>query len=167
MCSIISLDSLERLLAPDKVELTDPLRTNLAIQLTFRIVDGLVLVIETAWWVSALLRPDSHTMELSLLRSHETAVPFEGIHGGLSASMESLNIRDTGISAIMSDDDSGFLRRGQLLDEALCGARARFRGGSLIGSGHRLHDEVLVIIVPVGLHLDRLELLLQAAFLDV
>ena len=87
MCSIISLDSLERLLAPDKVEVSDPLCTNLAIQLTFRIVDGLVLVIEAAWWVSALLRPDSHTMELSLLRSHETAVPFEGIHGGLGASV--------------------------------------------------------------------------------
>ena len=67
----------------------------------------------------------------------------------------------------MSNNNSSLLSRGQLLDKALRRARARLRRGPLIGSGHRLHDKVLVIIVPVGLHLDRLELLLQAALLNV
>ena len=126
MSSIISFHSLERFLASDKVEFSDPLCTctNVAIEITFRIIDGLVLFSEAAWRVSALLRPDTHTMELSLLGCHEAAVTFEGIHGGLSASMQGLNTSDSGISAIVSNNNSGFLSRGQLLDKALRGARA-------------------------------------------
>ena len=167
MSSIISFYSLERLLASAKAEFSDPLCTNVAIELTFRVIDSLVLVSEAAWRVSALLRPDAHAMELSLLGCHEAAVTLEGIHGGLGASVQSLDIGDAGIPAIVSNNNSSLLSRGQLLDKALRRARARLRRGPLIGSGHRLHDEVLVIIVPVGLHLDRLELLLQAALLNV
>ena len=87
MSSIISFHSLERLLASAKAEFSDPLCTNVAIELTFRVIDSLVLVSEAAWRVPALLRPDAHAMELSLLGCHEAAVTLEGIHGGLGASV--------------------------------------------------------------------------------
>ena len=87
MSSIVSFHSLERFLASAKAEFSDPLCSSVAIELTFRIIDSLVLVSEAAWRVPALLRPDAHAMELSLLGCHEAAVTLEGIHGGLGASV--------------------------------------------------------------------------------
>lgn len=66
---------------------------------------------------------------------------------------------------LVCDDDSSLLSCRQFLDVALGGAHARFRGLTLIVSRHRLHDEVFVIVLATCLHLNRLELLLQAPLL--
>jgi len=85
----------------------------------------LALLCEAGRSVAVLLGAHSHVVKLGLLCCPDTAIALERSHGSLSTTVQgSCSSNLTCGCAVMSNDNSGFLSRGQLLDEA-AGSRAR------------------------------------------
>lgn len=80
-----------------------------------------VLLGETARKVATILRTHPEVVKGRLLGRHAACVSVEGTHHGVGAAMECRRRRRVGV---VSDGDSGLLRRRQLLNETVSGARA-------------------------------------------
>mmetsp|Transcript_11280 Transcript_11280/g.14222 ORF Transcript_11280/g.14222 Transcript_11280/m.14222 type:complete len:238 (+) Transcript_11280:691-1404(+) len=168
MGRICGLDSLKlRLLDGAKRELRAVLSVRERVILW---VIHFVLLLEAARGVTALLRTDTHTVQLGLFGGHVAAVSLELGHGSLCTAVESGRGGGRGAlvrTLVVCNLDARLLRGCQLLNEASGGARGGLRRGPLIGCRHGLDHEVFIIVVSPNLHLDRLELFLKTTLLDV
>lgn len=113
-------------------------------------------------------------MQLCLLGSHVAAVSVESADCSLSTAMEGSSRRSlcgsTADNSIgwLCNSDSGLLSGSQLLNDTVSGASTRLGALPLIIGSHLLYyKRVLAVPIVAGVHIDRLELLLEATILHV